>query len=90
MKNGILWDMTPCGYCKNRRFGRTYLLDHQTGRPVTANLSSSLIISTPMIEAIRYSNTSLVTKATDDSIPRFCYFSCAGLPFYPEDGGSSF
>jgi hypothetical protein len=21
MKNGILWDVTPCGSCKNRRFG---------------------------------------------------------------------
>jgi hypothetical protein len=23
MKNGILWDVTPCGSCKNRRFGGT-------------------------------------------------------------------
>jgi hypothetical protein len=21
LKNGILWDVTPCGSCKNRRFG---------------------------------------------------------------------
>jgi hypothetical protein len=21
MKNGVLWDVTPCGSCKNRRFG---------------------------------------------------------------------
>jgi hypothetical protein len=21
MKNGISWDVTPCGSCKNRRFG---------------------------------------------------------------------
>jgi hypothetical protein len=22
-KNGVFWDVTPCGYCKNRRFGGT-------------------------------------------------------------------
>jgi hypothetical protein len=29
MKNGVLWDVTPCGSCKNRRFGGTYRLLHQ-------------------------------------------------------------
>jgi hypothetical protein len=24
MMNGIFWDVTPCGSCKNRRFGGTY------------------------------------------------------------------
>jgi hypothetical protein len=28
MKNGVFWDVTPCGCCKNRRFGGTYRL-HQ-------------------------------------------------------------
>jgi hypothetical protein len=23
MKNGVFWDVTPCGLCKNRRFGGT-------------------------------------------------------------------
>jgi hypothetical protein len=23
MKNGVLWDVTPCGSCKNRSFGGT-------------------------------------------------------------------
>jgi WD40 repeat protein len=23
MKNGVFWDVTPCGSCKNRRFGET-------------------------------------------------------------------
>jgi hypothetical protein len=22
-KNGVLWDVTPCGYCKNKCFGGT-------------------------------------------------------------------
>jgi hypothetical protein len=23
MKDGVLWDVTPCGVCKNRRYGGT-------------------------------------------------------------------
>jgi hypothetical protein len=23
MKNGVLWEVTLCGFCKNRRFGGT-------------------------------------------------------------------
>jgi hypothetical protein len=29
MKNGVFWDVTPCGSCKNRRFGETWRLLHQ-------------------------------------------------------------
>jgi hypothetical protein len=29
VKNAIFWDVTPCGSCKNRRFGGTYRLHHQ-------------------------------------------------------------
>jgi hypothetical protein len=29
MKNGVHWDVTPCGFCKNRRFGGTQRLLHQ-------------------------------------------------------------
>jgi hypothetical protein len=28
-KNAFFWDVTPCGSSKNRRFGGTYLLNHQ-------------------------------------------------------------
>jgi hypothetical protein len=31
-KNGVFWDVTPCGFCKNRRFGRTLRLFHQSDR----------------------------------------------------------
>jgi hypothetical protein len=23
LKNGVFWDVTPCGSCRNRRFGGT-------------------------------------------------------------------
>jgi hypothetical protein len=29
MKNGVVWDVTSCGTCKNRGFGGTYRLLHQ-------------------------------------------------------------
>jgi hypothetical protein len=28
MKNVVFWDVTPCGSCKNRRFGEKYRLHH--------------------------------------------------------------
>jgi hypothetical protein len=32
MKNGVFWDVTPCGSCKNRRFGVTWRLLHQVDK----------------------------------------------------------
>jgi hypothetical protein len=32
MKNAVFWDVTPCGSCKNRRFGATYRLNIQSGK----------------------------------------------------------
>jgi hypothetical protein len=29
VKNAVFWDVTPCGSCKNGRFGRMYHLHHQ-------------------------------------------------------------
>jgi hypothetical protein len=29
LKNGVFWDVMPCGSCKNRRFGGTWRLLHQ-------------------------------------------------------------
>jgi hypothetical protein len=28
IKNGVFWDVTPCSFCNNRRFGGTYRLQH--------------------------------------------------------------
>jgi hypothetical protein len=32
MKNAIFWDITPCGSCKNRRFGGMYRLNRQADK----------------------------------------------------------
>jgi hypothetical protein len=77
MKNVVFWDVTPCGSCKNRRFGGTYHLHHQSDRLISmlrllvnANVvPSSPIPVTLMMEAIRSSETSIVTRVTWCNVP---------------------
>jgi hypothetical protein len=77
MKNGVFWDATPCGFCKTRRFGGTYRRWLVTASVV----NSSLILVIVMMEAIRSSETSVLTRAAwrnilEDAIlrNRYCFF----------------
>jgi hypothetical protein len=64
MKNGVFWDVKPCGSCKNRFFRSVRRL------LVTASVvRSSLILVTLMKEAIRSYETSVLTRATRRNIP---------------------
>jgi hypothetical protein len=67
LKNAVFWDVTPGGSCKTRRFRaqrRVLLL------LVTSNVvPSSPILVTRMMEAIRCSETSVLTRATRRHIP---------------------
>jgi hypothetical protein len=60
MKNAVFWDFTPCGSCKSRSMRR--LLD-------TADVPNSPIHVTLMMEALRSSETFLLTGATRRNIP---------------------
>jgi hypothetical protein len=65
MKNGVFWDVKPCGSCKNRRLFLSvrWLL-------VTASVvPSSPILVTLMKEALSSSETLLLTRATWRNIP---------------------
>jgi hypothetical protein len=64
MKNGVFWDVTPCGSCMNRPFLRSVrrLL-------VTASVvPSSPILLTLMKESLISSETSVLTRATQRNI----------------------
>jgi hypothetical protein len=32
VENAVFWGVTPCGSCKNRRFGGNHRLPHQVGK----------------------------------------------------------
>jgi hypothetical protein len=68
MKNGVFWDVTPCGSCKNRRF--VVFLRSVRLLLVTASVvPSSPILVTLIKEALRSSETSFLTRATRRKIP---------------------
>jgi hypothetical protein len=80
-----LLDVTPCGSGKNRRFGGTYLLHHQGDKNqqarnnalrllVTANVPSSPIVVTLRTEAIRSSESSVLTRSTRRNIQKTTFF----------------
>jgi hypothetical protein len=79
MKNGVFWVVTPCGSCKNRRFGGTWrlvFLSHlvflRSVRRllVTATVvPSSPIFVTLMKDAPCSSETSVLTRATRRNNP---------------------
>jgi hypothetical protein len=72
MKNGVFWDVTPCGSCKNRHLGGTYRLPPgvKIGElGTTLAVTSSQILVTLKKEALSSSETSVLTRATQRDIP---------------------
>jgi hypothetical protein len=70
MKNVVFCDVTPCGSCKNRRFGDFVFLRSVRRLLVTANaVPSSLILVTLTKEALSFFEKSVLTRATRRNIP---------------------
>jgi hypothetical protein len=63
MNNPVFWDVTPCGFCENERFGGKYRIHHQGDNRVlrfhfTPNfVPCSHIFVTLMMEMILSSET---------------------------------
>jgi hypothetical protein len=78
MKNGVFWDVTPCGSCKNRRseeisasnirVTRIGVLGTFAGTSNRCTLRSPILV-TLMMEALRSSETSALTRAMQRNIP---------------------
>jgi hypothetical protein len=63
-KNAVFWDVTPCGSCKNRAFLRSV-----RRLIVIANVTSSPILATLMMEALLTTEPSVLTRATRRTVP---------------------
>jgi hypothetical protein len=71
MKNGVFWDVTPSGSCKNRRFGGVTASIISSVRRLLVTYSvvpSSPIRVTLMMQALNFSETSVLTRATRRNI----------------------
>jgi hypothetical protein len=64
MKNAVLWDVTPCGSGKNRRFGGTYRLHHQGG---LVPISYGRALLSPLLQAIIDIFTQFAERSFSDS-----------------------
>jgi hypothetical protein len=72
MKNAVFWVVTPCGSCKNRRFGGTWhFFAAYVGRLLVAAcvVPRSPIFVALMKEASGSSETSVLTRATRRNNP---------------------
>jgi hypothetical protein len=82
VKNAVFWDVAPCRYCVNRRFGGTYRL-HLHGREILeggTSVSRSLEdFSALKTEAIHSSETSVYTRPTHPRRRHSYFYSCCSL-----------
>jgi hypothetical protein len=62
LKNGVFWDVTPCGCCKNRSFGGTWRLLHQGDKNRWTRNNATLTSKRLTLRRISSVRRLLVTK----------------------------
>jgi hypothetical protein len=65
-KNGVSWDVPSCGSCKNPCFGGTWRLHHQSDKKRWIK----------MMEALSFSEKSVLTRATGRNITEDEFLHC--------------
>jgi hypothetical protein len=68
-KNGVFWDVTPCGSCKNPTFRRNLACSVRRLLVTASVVPRSQILVTLMKEALSSSKTLVLTRATWHNIP---------------------
>jgi hypothetical protein len=67
MKNGVFWDVTPCGSCKKKY--QVVFLRSVRQLLVTTSIVPSSPILVILMEVLSSSETSVLTRATRRNIP---------------------
>jgi hypothetical protein len=75
MKNGVFWDVTPCGSYKNRRIGGVFLRSERRLLVTARIVPSSPILATLMKEALNSSETSVLIRVKRRNIPEGFFLS---------------
>jgi hypothetical protein len=89
MKNGVFWDVTPCGSCKNRRFGGTWRLVHQGDRFLRSVrrllVAACVVPSSPILVTLGPSLFKCSVRAWRTGVSVRCGFSCPVWRFHSSD-----
>jgi hypothetical protein len=83
MKNSVLWDVAPCGSCKNRRFGGTCRLSLQSRLSVSKRKTLEFVrgfFSTLKMEATSSFETLVFRRPTRCHIPQDGILQTKGEP----------